>query len=80
MGIERLKVIHLNDTQEALGSRHDRHFHISAGNIGIKGFKAIINHPKLRKLPFILETPKNSEEDDLINLNMVKKIYKDELF
>lgn len=72
VGIDKLKVIHLNDTKVELGSRLDRHFHIGKGNIGKKGFRLILNHPNLRKLIFILETPKKSEEDDLNNLKTVR--------
>ena len=75
VGIERLKVIHLNDTQEKLGSLKDRHCDIGRGNIGEKGFRSILNHPALRDLPFILETPKDSDEDDIRNLSMVRELY-----
>jgi len=67
VGINLIKVIHLNDAKGELGSRHDRHDHIGKGSIGLEGIKRIINHPKLRNLPFILETPKKSEEDDRMN-------------
>jgi deoxyribonuclease-4 len=75
VGIARLKVIHLNDTKEDLGSKHDRHYAIGEGKIGKKGFSAILNHSKLKDLPFILETPKKSEEDDIKNLKTVRKLY-----
>jgi len=75
VGIERLKVIHLNDTQEKLGSLKDRHCDIGQGNIGKKGFCSIVNCPALYDLPFILETPKDSEEDDLRNIAVVKELY-----
>jgi len=75
VGIRRLKVIHLNDTKEKLGSRHDRHFNIGEGQIGKKGFRAILNHSKLKNLPFILETPKKSDEDDIKNLKTVRHLY-----
>jgi deoxyribonuclease-4 len=79
VGLERLKVVHLNDTKEKLGSRKDRHFHIGEGNIGKKGFYFLLHHSFLKNLPFILETPKKSDEDDLKNLSIVRKIYDDEL-
>lgn len=75
VGTERLKVIHLNDTQEKLNSLKDRHCDIGKGNIGKKGFGLILNHPALRNLPFILETPKDNEEDDLRNMAAVKELY-----
>jgi len=72
VGINLIKLIHLNDARGKLGSHHDRHDHIGKGSIGLDGIKRIINHPKLRKLPFILETPKDSENADKINLAIVR--------
>ena len=74
VGINFIKLIHLNDAKGALDSRHDRHEHIGKGTIGLEGMKRIVNHPKLSSLPFILETPKKSEEDDIMNLNTVRKL------
>jgi deoxyribonuclease-4 len=74
VGIDMIKLIHLNDAKGELGSKHDRHDHIGKGKIGLEGMKRIINHPRLRSLPFILETPKDSEEDDKMNLRTVRKL------
>ncbi|MBI4972777.1 MAG: deoxyribonuclease IV [Candidatus Omnitrophica bacterium] len=74
VGINRIKLIHLNDALGKLDSRHDRHEHIGKGSIGLEGMKRIINHPRLRKLPFILETPKKSEDDDKRNLATVRRL------
>ena len=79
VGLERIKVIHLNDTLDDLGSRKDRHFHIGRGKIGRKGFDLIVNHKVFRKLPFILETPKKNIDDDKNNLKAVRKLYRDAL-
>ena len=57
IGLGRLKAIHLNDSMNALGSHKDRHAQIGKGKIGIDALKAVINHPRLRDLPFYLETP-----------------------
>ena len=57
IGLARLKAIHLNDSKNPLGSRKDRHETIGNGSLGLKTFETIINHPKLRELPFYLETP-----------------------
>lgn len=57
VGLDKVKVIHLNDSKGKLGSRLDRHDHIGQGNIGREGMQRIINHPHLRHLPLILETP-----------------------
>ena len=74
LGLDRLKVIHLNDSKFPLGSRKDRHMHIGKGYIGLEGFKVLVNHKYLKDLPFILETPKNNEKDDLKNINLVKSL------
>jgi deoxyribonuclease-4 len=76
LGINLIKLIHLNDSQDKLGSRHDRHAHIGQGKIGLKAMQRIVNHPKLKNIPFILETPKTSEADDLMNLKTVRKLRK----
>lgn len=73
-GINRLKLIHLNDAKDKLGSHHDRHADIGRGFIGKEGLKRIINHPKLRKIPFILETPKDNAESDKMNLKTVRQM------
>ncbi|MBI5050792.1 MAG: deoxyribonuclease IV [Nitrospirae bacterium] len=75
IGLERLRLIHINDCNAPLGSHLDRHEHIGKGGIGEEGFRAILHHPKLKRLPFILETPKKSPQDDPMNLAKVKKIY-----
>lgn len=81
IGEERLALIHLNDSQYKRGSRKDRHQHIGEGEIGPAGFAAILNHPKLRALPFILETPKLAHEDskldsdaDPLNLERIRQL------
>lgn len=72
--INLVRLIHLNDAKGELGSKHDRHEHLGKGKIGLEGIKRIINHPRLRNLPFILETPKKTEEDDLMNLYTVRRL------
>lgn len=57
IGVHNLGVIHLNDSKGKLGGHLDRHAHIGEGEIGRAAMEAILNHPKLRHLPFILETP-----------------------
>jgi deoxyribonuclease-4 len=74
VSISLIKLVHLNDAKGKLGSHHDRHENIGKGNIGLEGMKRIINHPKLRNLPFILETPKMTEQADAINLKIVRKL------
>jgi len=74
LDLEQLKVIHLNDSKFSLGSRKDRHMHIGKGYIGLEGFRVLVNHKYLKDLPFILETPKHDEKDDLKNINLVKSL------
>lgn len=73
-GLKLLKLIHLNDAYGGLASHYDRHEHIGKGSIGLAGMKRIINHPKLKKIPMILETPKDNEKSDALNLALVRKL------
>ncbi len=73
-GIKLVKLIHLNDAAGELGCHHDRHDHIGKGHIGLAGMKRIINHPKLKNIPMILETPKSTEDSDKENLALVRKL------
>ncbi len=57
IGLERLKAIHMNDSKNPFESHKDRHEKIGEGSLGLDTFVKIINHPKLRNLPFYLETP-----------------------
>lgn len=57
VGLHRLHAIHLNDSKNPLGAAKDRHEKIGEGTIGLETIKAVINHPKLKHLPFFLETP-----------------------
>jgi len=77
IGLDRLCLIHLNDSKFPLGSRRDRHNHIGAGEIGEEAFSLIVNHPASRDLPFILETPKEIDgnpDADKINLALVRSL------
>ena len=69
IGLERIKVFHVNDSQKDLGSRVDRHAHIGAGCVGLEGFRALVNDPRFSGLPMILETPKGDDlAEDITNL------------
>lgn len=65
IGFSRLKAIHLNDSKFELGSRKDRHASIGDGEIGLEGFRLLVNDPRMNGLPAVLETEKgdNGEED-----------------
>ena len=57
IGLDRLKAIHINDSMNVLAAHKDRHEKIGKGKIGLEAFARVVNHPKLRDLPFYLETP-----------------------
>ena len=57
IGLDRLHAIHLNDSKNTFNSHKDRHEKIGEGEIGFEAIKKIINHPKLKNIPFFLETP-----------------------
>ena len=58
VGFGRLKLFHLNDSKKPLGSRVDRHEHIGQGFLGLEPFRRLVNDPRFRGLPMLLETPK----------------------
>lgn len=74
IGLNRVVLMHLNDSKFPLGSRRDRHEHIGQGHIGTEGFRLIVNHPALRDKPFILETPKDDEQSDPTNLARIRAV------
>lgn len=76
IGIDRIKVIHTNDSKYPLGARKDRHEHIGKGHIGIAGLKALLNNRKLGDKPFILETPVDDRGDYASNLEVLKNLAK----
>ncbi|MEE9613330.1 MAG: deoxyribonuclease IV [Thermodesulfobacteriota bacterium] len=76
VGIENLKLIHLNDSKAELGSGVDRHQHIGDGMIGLEGFRAFLGHRAVSGVPVILETPKITASDDPCNLKVVRDMMK----
>jgi len=74
IGLSRLKILHLNDCAGALGSHRDRHQHIGKGEIGIRGFQSLLGQESLRKIPMILETPKERPGDDRRNLFRIRAL------
>ncbi len=75
VGLEKVKVIHCNDSKTPFNSRRDRHEHIGEGSIGLKGFELFLNDEYFKNLPFILETPKEGDWD-LINMKRLKNLIK----
>ncbi len=71
-GADKLMVVHLNDTQMDLGSHRDRHYHIGQGQVGVDGFRAIVNHAVARNVPGIVETPGHDYKSDGENLAVLR--------
>jgi deoxyribonuclease-4 len=71
IGLDRLRVVHVNDSKKDLGSRVDRHEHIGQGFLGLPAFRLLMNDPRLWSLPLLLETPKDETTyaEDVMNLN-----------
>ena len=75
IGLERLKFFHINDSKRPLGSRVDRHEHIGKGEIGLAGFRLLLNDPRFQQHPMVLETPKGKElEEDKANLRVLRSL------
>ncbi len=73
VGIERIKFFHLNDSKKGLESRVDRHEHIGQGEIGIEGFRNLLNDPRFANHPMTLETPKGKDlQEDRDNLAVLR--------
>lgn len=75
IGLDRLKAIHVNDSKNPFFSHKDRHEKIGQGSLGIDAFERILNHPKLRDLPFYLETP-NELPGYAAEIEMLKALYR----
>lgn len=76
IGLEKLKAVHLNDSLNPMGSHKDRHAKIGEGTIGLDALIRVINHPALKNLPFILETP-NDMEGYKREIALLRKNYSD---
>jgi deoxyribonuclease IV len=74
LGLHRLVLLHLNDSRSERGSRTDRHEHVGAGLIGARGLAHLLRHPRLRDIPFVLETPGMDEGYDRINLDRCRML------
>jgi deoxyribonuclease-4 len=69
IGLDRLRVFHLNDSKKGLGARVDRHAHIGDGELGTEAFRLLLNDERFARHPGILETPKGDDgEEDRRNL------------
>src|SRR5439155_17408489 len=74
LGLRRLEMVHLNDSRSERGSRTDRHEHVGAGRIGARGLAHLLTHPRLRSVPFVLETPGMEAGYDAINLERCRAL------
>ena len=75
IGLDRVKAIHVNDSKTPLGSRVDRHEHIGRGTLGLEPFRHLLNDPRFSQTPMYLETAKeqeNGEEMDVVNLRTLR--------
>ncbi|MCF0149229.1 MAG: deoxyribonuclease IV [Clostridium sp.] len=76
IGLDRLKAIHLNDSKNPFKSHKDRHEKIGEGSLGLEAITNIINHPKLKHLPFFLETP-NELDGYAKEIELLRSRYRD---
>jgi deoxyribonuclease-4 len=75
IGLEKLEVVHCNDSQTGLGSNRDRHANIGQGEIGEDGFRALLHDPRLQDVPFILEVPGfDGRGPDAANLEILRRL------
>ena len=71
-----MKMMHLNDSKQGLGSNIDRHAKIGEGALGMEGVQAVVNHPVLSELPFILESPVDDYQEYGEEIRKVRKLRK----
>ncbi len=74
VGVENVRYLHLNDSKHPLGSQKDEHEHVGEGEIGEAGFREFVNHPDLRDLPMVLETPEDDEKGFAWNVEKCKEL------
>ncbi|MEF8880248.1 MAG: deoxyribonuclease IV [Candidatus Nanohaloarchaea archaeon] len=74
LSLEKVKVLHLNDSKDERGSEKDNHEDIGYGNIGEKGFKNLVNSEELEELPMILETPSDNRASYKENIEKIRKL------
>ena len=72
VGIENLKILHLNDARGEIGCNLDRHYHLGLGGIGGEGITSVVKFVNKKKIPIILETPIDDDRDDFENVKIAK--------
>jgi len=74
VGLDRLACFHLNDSKHGRGTNKDEHAHVGLGEIGEAGMRAVVNHPDLRDVPFVLETPTEDGKSFAWNVQRVREL------
>ncbi|MCB2225084.1 MAG: deoxyribonuclease IV [Desulfarculaceae bacterium] len=74
VGLERVKLFHLNDSDFPLGGHRDRHTHIGQGLIGQDCFAMLVNDPRLKEVGGVMETPKDTRWADRRNLALLRRL------
>ncbi len=74
LGLEKVKMLHLNDSKDEKGSEKDNHQHIGEGNIGEEGFSNVVNSEKLEEIPMVLETPVTDEKGYKENIEKIREL------
>ena len=72
VGLENLKILHLNDARGELGCNLDRHYHLGLGGIGEEGITSVVKFANKKKIPIILETPIDDDRNDFENVKIAK--------
>jgi deoxyribonuclease-4 len=65
IGVERLALVHANDSRDPVGSKRDRHEHLGRGTMGLEGFRALVRSDAARRVPLIVETPPEGQPSDI---------------
>ncbi|RPH38209.1 deoxyribonuclease IV [bacterium] len=79
IGLDRLVAVHVNDSMKPFGSHLDRHEHIGKGVMGLEGFRALMNDPRLANIPKILETDKSEDlHEDVENMSVLRGLIEPE--
>jgi deoxyribonuclease-4 len=74
IGLDTVRVWHMNDAKAPMGSKLDRHEHIGEGTIGVAAFRRILNDARFRHCAFIAETPVDEPGDDARNVNVLRSL------
>lgn len=78
IGLDNIRFFHLNDCKEGLAANKDRHEHIGKGEIGLEGFRTIINDPRFSAVPKVIETPKDDDPGfalDRMNIDLLRSLH-----